>query len=140
MTEYLRKPSVLDQFKLSKETIERHAQYTYEYDSDSDSESEVESEEEEEYDYECIEDINERTFIKDVISDVDYFKNYCLSAQDLIYKISYSLEKYNESQEIANSVAEVKTTERLPEKDPPSNTQIALVTIGAVALLCFIFK
>ncbi len=137
---------MLDQFKISKETLDRHAQYTYGYDEESEVESSSSVSSEEEYNYESIEDVNERTLIESIDSDIYSYKTGNIDVGWLTFWLKHRIEEYekavDEAEEENKSVqAEPVTAEPMPlNKEPPSNTEIALITIGAVALLCFIFK
>ncbi len=142
---YTTKQSMLDQFKISKETLDRHAQYTYGYDEESEVESSS-SVSTEEYNYESIEDADERALIQSIDSDIDNYKTGIIDAEFLTFWLKHRIEEYENAKGEVEAVTEPVTTAAMPstliykEKEPMSNTEIAAIAIGAVALLCFIFK
>ncbi len=124
--------SIINRFKIPKET--RHAQLKYGYDE----ESEVESEDRDNKLSRSGEDVDERTLIQDIDSDMDNYKNGIIDVEELTFWLEKRIEVYERAKVKGN------TDTVIPEPMAPvsqsSTTDIVFVAIGAIAIACFLWK
>ncbi len=139
---YTTKQSMLDQFKISKETLDRHAQYTYGYDEESEVESSS-SVSTEEYNYESIEDADERTLIQSIDSDIDNYKTGIIDAGWLTFWLKHRIEEYEKTKEEVDDTTSEPVTNKsctMPTYNNESNTSRVIAVVGVITLLFFMCR